>query len=167
MKQVENWRLSLQLGSMLLLLLVVVITTMAEQMTSHPTDRNSTLMVYDCSPYKHVSENYLLRNLNTTLSSLRQQLTTSGYAVARTLFNSVPVWGLASCRGYLSIPNCLDCFDYAVFQLKSCGHGNGAHVTYSDCYLRCINFSYLFLLVYILGISLVVTSARISSFFLR
>ncbi|KAK1430012.1 hypothetical protein QVD17_12448 [Tagetes erecta] len=128
MRQVENRWLSR--------LLVVVLITTTEQATSQPTDRNSTLMRYYCSMYRGLNEEYFLSNLNTTLSGLRQQLTTSGYAVARTLINGESVWGLAWCRGYLSIPDCLSCFDYAVNQLKVCGLGNSAHAIYSDCDVR-------------------------------
>ncbi|KAM0022060.1 putative protein kinase RLK-Pelle-DLSV family [Helianthus debilis subsp. tardiflorus] len=135
MRQAENRCLSWRLTS--LLVVVVVLTTMAEPVTSQrPTDRNSTLMRYYCSMYKGVSATYFLRNLNTTLSNLRKQLTTSGYAAARTLLNGESVWGLAWCRGYVSVPDCLSCFDYAVDQLKVCGLGNGAHAIYSDCDLR-------------------------------
>ncbi|KAD7478588.1 hypothetical protein E3N88_01724 [Mikania micrantha] len=124
-----------------LLLLVVLITTV-EQVSSRPTDRNSTLMRYYCSMYKGLSSKYFLSNLNTTLSGLRRQLTTSGYAAERTLLNGESVWGVAWCRGYVSIPDCLSCFDYAVDRLKICGTGNGAHAIYSDCDLRYENFNF-------------------------
>ncbi|KAI7733047.1 hypothetical protein M8C21_033404 [Ambrosia artemisiifolia] len=140
MRQVENRCLSWRLAS--LLVVVVVLTTIIEPVSSQPADRNSTLMRYYCSMYRGVSASYFLSNLNTTLSSLRQQLTTSGYAAARTLLNGESVWGLAWCRGYLSIPDCLSCFDYAVDQLKVCGLGNGAHAIYSDCDLRYENFNF-------------------------
>ncbi|XP_076900353.1 cysteine-rich receptor-like protein kinase 2 [Bidens hawaiensis] len=133
-KQVENRQVSWRLAS--LLAVVVVLVTMVEQGTSQPTDRNSTLIRYYCSMYKGLNERYFLSNLNTTLSSLRRRLTTSGFATARTLLNGESVWGLAWCRGYLSVPDCLYCFDYAVDQLKVCGLANGAQIIYSDCQLR-------------------------------
>ncbi|XP_076907366.1 cysteine-rich receptor-like protein kinase 2 [Bidens hawaiensis] len=133
MRQVGSWWLSWRLGS---LLLVVALITMAEQVTSQPSDRNSTLMRYYCSMYRGMNGDFFKRNLNTTLSDLRHQLNTSGFAASRTLLNGESVWGLAWCRGYLSTPDCLSCFDYAVDQLKVCGLGNGAHAIYSDCDLR-------------------------------
>ncbi|KAF5769135.1 putative protein kinase RLK-Pelle-DLSV family [Helianthus annuus] len=126
----KSWRLAS------LWVVVVVLITMAEQVTSQPTDRNSTLLRYYCSKYRGLNDKYFLSNLNTTLSGLRSQLTTSRYATARTLLNGESVWGLAWCRGYLSIPDCLSCFDYAVDQLKVCGFANGAQIIYSDCQLR-------------------------------
>ncbi|KAI3519022.1 hypothetical protein L1887_07992 [Cichorium endivia] len=133
MKQVDHWRVSWLPAS---LLVVVVLINMAEQVTSQPADINSTLMGYYCSPYKGMDANYFLSNLNATLSSLRQHISVTKFAAARTLINGEPVWGLAWCRGYLSIPDCLNCFDYAVTALKPCGLGNGAHVIYSDCDVR-------------------------------
>ncbi|XP_024973542.1 cysteine-rich receptor-like protein kinase 2 [Cynara cardunculus var. scolymus] len=133
MKQVEDWQQSWRLASMVL---VVVLMTMAVPVTSQPSDRNSTLMRYYCSQYKTMHEKYFLSNLNATLSDLRRQISISKFSAARTLLNGESVWGLAWCRAYLSIPDCLDCFDYGVAQLKSCGLGNGAHVIYSDCDVR-------------------------------
>ncbi|PWA64055.1 cysteine-rich receptor-like protein kinase [Artemisia annua] len=83
-----------------------------------------------------MDEKYFLSNLNTTLTSLRRQLTTNGYATAHTSFNGEFVWGLASCRGYLSIPDCLDCFDDVVELVKQCGPAVGVTVIYSDCDVR-------------------------------
>nr|GEY80020.1 cysteine-rich receptor-like protein kinase 2 [Tanacetum cinerariifolium] len=140
MKHVENWQFSLRLAT---LAVVMVLITMNKPTTSQPiTDINSTLMRYYCSQYKGMNAEFFLRNLNATLSSLRHQLTTGGYASARTLLNGESVWGLAWCRGYMSIPDCLACYDYAVEQLKPCGLGNGAHVIYSDCDVRYENINF-------------------------
>ncbi|KAM0003712.1 putative Gnk2-like domain-containing protein [Helianthus debilis subsp. tardiflorus] len=120
------------------LLVVVLLLSMTEPVTSQSRNRNSTLMRYYCSMYKGISPTYFLSNLNTTLSSLRQQLSVNGvrYADARTLLNGESVWGLASCRSYVSTANCVACFDYAVAQLKVCGLGNGAQAYYNDCDVR-------------------------------
>ncbi|KAI3775702.1 hypothetical protein L1987_45451 [Smallanthus sonchifolius] len=135
MKQVENrWLVTL--------LVVVVHITMAEQVMSQPTDRNGTLMFYACSSYTRTNEIFFPNNLNTTFSSLRLQLTTSGQGTAHALLNGASVWAFAWCRGYLSIPDCLDCFDYGVDQLKQCGISNGAQVTYTDCDVRYENYNF-------------------------
>nr|XP_043633417.1 cysteine-rich receptor-like protein kinase 2 [Erigeron canadensis] len=118
--------------------LLVVIVFMAEPVTSQSGNRNTTLMRYYCSLYRGRSESYFLSNLNTTLSSLRRQLSVNGvrYAVARSLLNGESVWGLATCRNYVSNANCVACYDYAVAQLKVCGTVNGAHAFYDDCDVR-------------------------------
>ncbi|KAI3519030.1 hypothetical protein L1887_08003 [Cichorium endivia] len=120
------------------LMVVMVFLFMAEPVRSQSSNRNSTLMRYYCSQYYGMNARYFFNNLNTTLSSLRQQLSENGvrYAVARTLLNGESVWGLASCRGYVSTANCVACFDYAVAQLRVCGRGNGAHAFYNDCDVR-------------------------------
>ncbi|KAL8241932.1 hypothetical protein R6Q59_012234 [Mikania micrantha] len=127
-----------------LVVVVVVFVTMVElQVASQPTSRNSTLIRFYCSVYQSWSAHYyFLSNLNATLSSLRGQLTSSSYATARSLLNNNPVWGLSVCRGYLSVPDCLDCFDYAVNQLKVCGLVNGGQIIYTDCHLRYENYNF-------------------------
>ncbi|KAI3767259.1 hypothetical protein L2E82_17348 [Cichorium intybus] len=137
MKQVEHWWLSWQL--LCLLLVVGVLITMAEPVSSQSTER---IARYYCSQYSHVDTENFLSNLNATISSLHRQLSISRFATARTLSNGVSVWGLAWCRGYVSIPDCLDCFNYAVAQLKSCGTVNGGHGFYNDCDVRYENYNF-------------------------
>ncbi|KAI3704420.1 hypothetical protein L1987_74640 [Smallanthus sonchifolius] len=126
-----SWRLA---G---LIMVVLLFIAMVEPVESQSSDRNSTLMRYYCSLYYGRSPRYFLSNLNTTLSSLHQQLTNgSRYAVARTLLNGESVWGLASCRAYVSNADCVACYNYAVDQLRICGTVNGAHAFYNDCDVR-------------------------------
>ncbi|XP_076881597.1 cysteine-rich receptor-like protein kinase 2 isoform X2 [Bidens hawaiensis] len=136
MKQVENRWVAC------LVLLMVVHITMEEQVASKPMDRNSTLLHYYCSAYRRLNEKYFWSNLNITLSSIRSQLATSGQGTSHTLRNGESVWASSGCRGYLAIPDCLDCFDYGVDQLKRCGIGIGAQVGYSDCDLRYENYNF-------------------------
>ncbi|KAI3775706.1 hypothetical protein L1987_45455 [Smallanthus sonchifolius] len=90
--------------------------------------------IYD---YAHVSPRYFLSKINSTLSSLHQQLTNgSRYDVARALLNGESVWGLASCRAYVSNANCVACYDYDVGQLRVCGTVNGGRAFYDDCDVR-------------------------------
>lgn len=146
LKQMEKSLLSWRLAC---LMVVMMFLSMAKPVTSQTSsDRNSTLMRYYCSQYFGMNETYFYQNLNTTLSSLRRQLLVNRvrYALARTLLNGESVWGLASCRGYVSNTNCVACFDYAVSQLRVCGRGNGAHAFYNDCDVRCLLCSLNFFL---------------------
>nr|XP_043634450.1 cold-responsive protein kinase 1-like [Erigeron canadensis] len=134
-----TWRLAT------LMVVVAVFISMAEPVTSSQShNRNTTLIRSYCSFFRGRSEKYFLSNLNTTLSSLRQQLSVNGvrYAIARTLLNGESVWGLASCRGYVSNTDCVACFDYAVTQLKVCGTVNGANAYYNDCDVRYENINF-------------------------
>ncbi|MFS8034169.1 hypothetical protein Hanom_Chr17g01578081 [Helianthus anomalus] len=81
---------------------LLVMMTGTVPVRSQPSDRNSTPFVVCCSQYKGMNEEYLSRNVNTTLSSLHCKLTVNRYATARSLLNGDSVWGLASCRGYVS-----------------------------------------------------------------
>ncbi|KAI3775710.1 hypothetical protein L1987_45460 [Smallanthus sonchifolius] len=127
-KRLFSWRLA---G---LTVVVVLFISMAEPVKSQSSDRNSTLMRYYCSLYYGRSPRYFLSNLNSTLSSFHQQLTNgSRYDVARTLLNCESVWGLASCRTYVSNANCVACYDYVVAQLRVCGTVNGGRAFYDDC----------------------------------
>ncbi|KAI3775708.1 hypothetical protein L1987_45458 [Smallanthus sonchifolius] len=130
-KRLFSWRLA---G---LMVVVVLFISMAELVKSQSSDRNSTLMRYYCSLYYGRSLRYFLSNLKSTLSSFHEQLTNgSRYAVARTLLNGESVWGLASCRAYVSNANCVACYDYAVAQLRVCGTVNGGRDFYDDCDVR-------------------------------
>nr|XP_043629242.1 cysteine-rich receptor-like protein kinase 2 isoform X2 [Erigeron canadensis] len=137
MKQVENLRLSWLTTT---LVVMVLVTNNAE---SQPTaERNSTLMFFQCTRNYYLNEESYITNLNATLTKLRSQLTTSSNAEAH-ITDGDAVWGIAWCRGYLSVPECLDCFDYAVGQLKTCGSGNVAHVIYNDCNVRYESYNFI------------------------
>ncbi|CAI9272112.1 unnamed protein product [Lactuca saligna] len=141
MKQVEkNW-FSWRLAS---LMVVMMFLSMAKPLTSQSTDANSTMVRYYCSEFYGMNAKYFFQNVNTTLSNLRRQLLVNPvhYAVARTLINGAAVWGVASCRGYVSTTNCIACFDDAVVLLRACGRGSGAHAFYNDCDLRYENYNF-------------------------
>ncbi|KAK9071518.1 hypothetical protein SSX86_010087 [Deinandra increscens subsp. villosa] len=137
MKLMKNSCLPWRLAGPMVVMMVFIIMAEPVRSQSSNRDRNSTLIRDYCSQYYGRSPEYFLSNLKTTLSSLHQQLTNgSRYALARTLLNGESVWGLASCRGYVSTVRCVACFNYAVAQLKRCGLGNGAHAFYNDCDVR-------------------------------
>ncbi|CAI9281752.1 unnamed protein product [Lactuca saligna] len=137
MKQDEHRRLLWQLPRQLIV--VGVLITMAEPMTSQSPER---IAINYCSQYRPVDAENFLSNLNSTISSLRQQLSISRFAAARGLLNGAPVYGLAWCRGYVSIPDCLNCFNNGVTQLNRCGVSNGAHGFYNDCDVRYENYNF-------------------------
>ncbi|XP_071735371.1 cysteine-rich receptor-like protein kinase 2 [Rutidosis leptorrhynchoides] len=142
MKQVAKTPFSRRLAA---LMVVLVFISKVELVTSQSaSNRNSTLLRNYCSLFQGTNGEYFLSNLNSTLSSIRRQLVANGvhYAVARTLLNGESVWGLASCREYLSNADCVSCFDYATDQLKVCGLSNGAHAYYDDCDVRYENYNF-------------------------
>lgn len=117
---------------------VVVLVVMTDTVASQPDSRNNTLIRRYCSQYGVLNDEFFLRNLNTTISSLRRQLAnaTVYQAIARTIINSETVYGLASCRQYLSNFECLKCLDIAAKEVRVCGIVNGARAIYDECDLR-------------------------------
>ncbi|KAJ9541186.1 hypothetical protein OSB04_027692 [Centaurea solstitialis] len=128
----RNWRL---VGMAVLAVFIMMVEPVKSQSSSN---RSNTLVRRYCSQYGVLDDEFFLRNLNTTLSSLRRQLAnvTEYHAVARTIINGESVYGLALCREYLSPSECLNCFDMAVKGVRVCGIVNGGHVIYDDCDLR-------------------------------
>ncbi|KAI3794381.1 hypothetical protein L1987_37012 [Smallanthus sonchifolius] len=94
---------------------VILLVLVADGVASQSDKRNNTLIRRYCSQYGVLNAEFFLRNLNTTLSSIRRQLAnaTVYHAVARTIINGESVYGLASCRQYLSNSECLKCLDTA------------------------------------------------------
>ncbi|KAI3826639.1 hypothetical protein L1987_00689 [Smallanthus sonchifolius] len=140
MRPATNWRPWWRAAGVLAVLIVV----MAQPATSQKIDTNNTMIRWYCSFYKVMNGEFFLRNLNTTFSSIRRQLSTVNtyHAVAKALINGESVYGLALCREYLSTASCLACFDTAVAYMKVCGLGNGAHIFYDDCELRYENSNF-------------------------
>ncbi|KAL8240370.1 hypothetical protein R6Q59_013725 [Mikania micrantha] len=130
--------------TLIIFVMVTVMVVMAETVTSQQDSVNNTLIRQYCSKYGVLDTDFFLRNLNTTLSSLRKQLgnATVYHAVARTIINGESVYALASCRQYLSNSECLKCFDTAVKEVRACGIVNGGRAVYDDCDLRYENYDF-------------------------
>ncbi|XP_028774948.1 cysteine-rich receptor-like protein kinase 2 [Neltuma alba] len=78
-------------------------------------------------------------NLNATLRDIRGQISEQNkrFAPAQEGNGGNPVSTLFQCRNYLSIADCLACFDVAATRILSCTAGaSGAHVVYDGCFLR-------------------------------
>ncbi|KAD5960706.1 hypothetical protein E3N88_12178 [Mikania micrantha] len=123
------------------LCIFIMFILMAKQVTSQSDDdNNNTLLRKYCRSYQSNGNSYL-RNLNTTLSNLRRQLSSPQvyYAYAQTTSNEF-VYAFALCREYLSTSECLACFDAAVNETRSCGTSDGGNVIYDDCSIRYENF---------------------------
>ncbi|KAI3798743.1 hypothetical protein L1987_34021 [Smallanthus sonchifolius] len=117
---------------------VILLVLVVEGVVSQSDKRNNTLIRRYCSQYGVLNAEFFSRNLNTTLSSIRRQLAnaTVYHAVARTIINGESVYGLASCRQYLSNSECLKCLETAAKGVRVCGIVNGGRVIYDDCEFR-------------------------------
>ncbi|XP_054796495.1 cysteine-rich receptor-like protein kinase 2 isoform X2 [Prosopis cineraria] len=79
-------------------------------------------------------------NLNATYQNIRTQISNQSkhFATAQVVKGNNPAYGLFQCRNYLSIADCLSCFDSAAGLLRhNCSAAvNGAHLIYDGCFLR-------------------------------
>ncbi|KAL4577857.1 hypothetical protein LXL04_013972 [Taraxacum kok-saghyz] len=129
-------RLPWWMSSMVVLMFIKMIS---KQVVSQSSDhRNYTLIRNFCRPYNVWNGDDYLSNLNSSLSSLRIQLSDPQVytAFAHAASNSEYVYSFALCMEYLSTSECLACFDTAVIQTKSCGMADGGHVVYDNCSIR-------------------------------
>nr|XP_043634094.1 cysteine-rich receptor-like protein kinase 2 [Erigeron canadensis] len=128
-----------------MIIIVVVFIMMARQVTSQSSDRSNALLRNYCRSYKVVNGVPYLNNLNTTLSSLRRQLSNPQvyYAFAQAVDQEF-VYSFAMCREYLSTSQCLACFDTAANDTKACGLADGGNIIYDDCSIRYENFGQTF-----------------------
>nr|XP_043635132.1 cold-responsive protein kinase 1-like [Erigeron canadensis] len=128
-------------------MLVMVFMLVAKQVTSQSSvDRNNTLLRKYCRLYNAMNGPAYLNNLNTTLSSLRKQLSIGKvyYAFAQAVDNDEFVYSFAMCREYLSTSQCLTCFDTAANDTKACGFADGGNMIYDDCSIRYENYVQVF-----------------------
>lgn len=118
-------------------IIVVVFIMMAKQVTSQS---GNTLLRKYCRSYNVMNGVFYLSNLNTTLSSIRTQLSDPEvyYAFAQASDNDEYVYSYAMCREYLSTSQCLACFDSAVNETKTCGIADGGNMIYDNCSIRLV-----------------------------
>ncbi|XP_076924274.1 cysteine-rich receptor-like protein kinase 2 [Bidens hawaiensis] len=128
-----------------LVVAVIVLSVLMElgvAQSSNKTTYANTPLKFSCGNYKPMSPTSFSRNLNSTFSQLRSQLSNTGvyYARAQNMVNGDAVYGVAQCRNYLVSIECLACFDAAVSAVEPCGDANGAHVFLDNCFLRFENY---------------------------
>ncbi|KAI8536561.1 hypothetical protein RHMOL_Rhmol10G0267000 [Rhododendron molle] len=116
-------------------LAAVVLAVMANRPAADP---QTNLLNKGCSLYNATNLSNFYTNLNNTFSDLRSQLRGSNtkFATAQQAMGSDPVYAMAQCRDYLSMADCVACFDMAAVQIRNCTGANGARVIYDGCFLR-------------------------------
>lgn len=80
---------------------------------------------------------------NSTFDDLRRQLLSNRvlYARAQDLTGGNSVFAAAQCWNYLSVDQCVACFDAAVSVLVNCPVGNGANAYFDNCFVRYEDFA--------------------------
>ncbi|CAL5364994.1 unnamed protein product [Camellia sinensis] len=119
-------------------LMAVVIIAVALILESAMSDPEINLLNKGCSQYNATNLSDFFSNLNATFSDLRNQISSQNkkFATAQQARTSDPVYAMVQCRYYLSVADCVSCFDAAVSQIRNCSAANGARVIYDGCFLR-------------------------------
>lgn len=123
------------------LVVVVIVLVAVELGVAQPSTNNpntNTPLRFYCGSNDAMSPTSFSRNLDSTYSQLRSQLSNTGvyYARAQNVENGDAVYGVAQCRNYLLASQCLACFDVAVSAVEPCASANGANVFLDNCFLR-------------------------------
>lgn len=119
-------------------LIAVVIIVVASILESAMSDPEINLLNKGCSQYNATNLSDFFSNLNATFSDLRSQISSQNkkFVTAQQARTSDPVYAMVQCRDYLSVADCVSCFDAAVSQIRNCSAANGARVIYDGCFLR-------------------------------
>ncbi|KAL8532319.1 hypothetical protein ACS0TY_008786 [Phlomoides rotata] len=114
-----------------LIMTVVGVSTWWQPANSDP---QINLVDEGCTDVSPINATEFVNNRDASFSELRRQLSEDRrFATSTTL----PVYAMVQCRNYMSVPDCLACFDTAVLnRVLNCSTDNGARVTYDGCFLR-------------------------------
>lgn len=117
---------------------MAVIIVVASILESAMSDPEINLLNKGCSQYNATNLSDFFSNLNATFSDLRSQISSQNkkFVTAQQARTSDPVYAMVQCRDYLSVADCVSCFDAAVSQIRNCSAANGARVIYDGCFLR-------------------------------
>ena len=118
--------------------IVLVLLCLLKESSADP---QINLLNKGCSTYTVADLLDFNTNLNATFLDLKEQLINNSksnhFATSQQARGSDPVYAMFQCRKYLSMDDCIACFNAATFYIRSqCNASNGARVTYDGCFLR-------------------------------
>ncbi|KAF5769140.1 putative protein kinase RLK-Pelle-DLSV family [Helianthus annuus] len=122
-------------------LVVLLVLLLTDPTVSQSTDDvNNTNISNHCRGRAPTSN--FIRNRNSTFDEMRRRLLSERvlYARAQDLSGGDSVFAAAQCRNYLSVEQCVACFDVAFSELAKCIVSNGAYVFLDECYVRYESF---------------------------
>ncbi|KAI3808382.1 hypothetical protein L1987_24331 [Smallanthus sonchifolius] len=128
--------------AVLVMLLVLLLTEPGFSQTNDHNNDTNVLIGKFCGRNAVASLPNFIKNRNTTLDDLRMQLLSKRvlYARAQTLNDGDSVYATVQCRNYLSVDQCVDCFDAGVSKLINCTAANG-YISFDDCFIRYEDFA--------------------------
>ncbi|KAL8116962.1 cysteine-rich receptor-like protein kinase 2 [Apium graveolens] len=117
-----------------ILLICSIFVTVLMIMQGARSDPQAEELLRQCSNSNTTNDlSIFLSNFNKTFSDMRKQLSNGHFATAY----YTDVFGLVQCRNYLSIADCVACFDAGLAQIRrDCPQADGAHLIYQGCFLR-------------------------------
>lgn len=122
---------------LVVLLVLMLAETVTSQSSNHINNTNIPILNF-CGSIAPKSALNFNKNRNSTLNDIRSQLLNQNklYARAQDLSGGDSVFAAAQCRNYLTVDQCVACFDAGVSVLVNCSVGNGAYVLFDNCFLR-------------------------------
>lgn len=122
-----------------------LIVAVAAVSTAANSEAQTNLLTKGCSQYNATNTTVFFDDLNATLTELRSKLSGGGggrwFSTAQREDSADPVYAMAMCRNYMSERDCLECFDFAVSQIRNCSTV-GARLDYDGCFLRYESFNF-------------------------
>nr|XP_043634242.1 cysteine-rich receptor-like protein kinase 2 isoform X2 [Erigeron canadensis] len=131
------------MGLLVVLLVLLFVKTGTSQSNGYINYTNNLIQPFCGSNPPNSLPNFI-KNRNSTLDQLRMQLvrTNQLYARAQDLSAGESVFGVAQCWNYLSVEQCVACFDAGVSTLVSCRPVyTGAYALMDNCFVRYEDFN--------------------------
>ncbi|XP_028782542.1 cysteine-rich receptor-like protein kinase 2 [Neltuma alba] len=104
------------------------------------SDPQTNLVRLWCDPQDGDNDGSIMKEiLDETFGDLRAQIQNQNkhFARAQSVKANIPVYGLFQCRNYLSLADCLACFDVAAVNIHNCSaRAYAARLVYDGCFLR-------------------------------
>ncbi|XP_071707548.1 cysteine-rich receptor-like protein kinase 2 [Rutidosis leptorrhynchoides] len=127
---------------LVVILVLLLIQTGYSQSVNHVNNTNIPIQRF-CGSNAPENPYNFNKNRNSTFDQLRTNLLTNRelYARAQDLSGGDSVYALARCWNYLSVDECVACFDVAVSVFLNCQVGiDGAYVLFDNCFVRYEDF---------------------------
>ncbi|KAK1410563.1 hypothetical protein QVD17_37100 [Tagetes erecta] len=132
--------------AVLVVLLVLLLTKPGFSQTNDRDNNTNVFIIMYCGEKLYFGQNAVMslpnlnKNHNLTFNELRTELLSKRVLYARAQALSAgddSVFAAAQCRNYLSVDQCVSCFDTAVAQLvTNCSWGTSAYISYDNCFVR-------------------------------
>lgn len=124
--------------AVLVVLLVLLLTKPGFSQRIYRDNNTNAFIGLFCGHNAVMSLPNFNNNRNITFNKLRMELLSKRalYARAQALSAGDSVYAAAQCRNYLSVDQCVACFDVSVSKLVNCTSGNGAYISYDNCSVR-------------------------------